>query len=102
MQEQRTERSSCDHCESNRNEYAYRCEHACDPPSFDHQELGDEEAPSNDKEQYPSQGYRHLPRIKMKTVRFQDTYHKNDKLEDLVGQLHDLLVRDREYAMLYM
>jgi len=37
----------------------------------------------------------------MKTIQFQDTRRKNDELEDLVGRLHDLSVRDREYAMLH-
>ena len=55
--ERRTERSSRNHRESNRDERAYRRERARDPPSFDRQESGDEEALSSDEEQYPSWGH---------------------------------------------
>ena len=89
--------------DSKREERAHQRERPRDTPSFERQESGDEEAPSSDQEQYLTRGHRHLsPRVETKTVRFQDNNRKTEELEELVGRLHDLSVRDREYAVLYV
>ena len=43
------------------------------------------------------------PCIKTKSVRFSNSQHRNndDDLGEMIGQLHNLLVRDRNYAILY-
>ena len=100
--EQRTEPDTYSRRESKCKERAHRREHPCDSLSFKCQESGDEEAPSSDQEQYLTWGHRHSsPRIETKTIRFQDNNCKAKELEDLVRQLHDLSVQDREYTVVY-
>ena len=101
VRDQRMERSSRDQREYNHNKRAYRRGHAHNPPPSDCQVSDDEEALSSDEEPCPSQGRRHLPHVEMKIVRFQDSCHKTKDLEDLVGRLHGLSVRDREYVNLH-
>jgi hypothetical protein len=55
--ERRMECSTRNQWESNCDGCASRCGHAHDPPSFEGQELGDEDAPYNDQEQHTTRGH---------------------------------------------
>ena len=101
--ERRTERSTCDQQESDRNGHASRRGRAHDP-SPDQQHSRDKEALYSDKEEQLSRAHRHSsPRVKTRTVRFKDNQcgSDNKELEDMVGRLHDLSVRDKTYAILF-
>ena len=74
-----------------------------EPSTSEDQDSDDDyETAQSDQEQRSSRGQRRSsPRVETKTVRFQDRRRKNEDLEDMIGRLHDLSVRDREYAILY-
>jgi len=82
---------------------ATRCEWYRETLPFEDQESDDQEAPSPDNYKYLNWGHRHLLLcIETRSVRFKDILRKEDQeMEDLIRQLHSLLVRDPSYAVLY-
>jgi len=82
---------------------AARCEWYCKPSPFKDQESDDQEAPGPEDYDYPNRGHRHLSaRIEARSVQFKDTPHEEEQeMEDLIRQLHSLLVQDPSYAVLY-
>ena len=76
------------------------------PLSFEGQELGNEEALLEDEDDYapPRWGHQHSsPRVETWTVRFQGLARKEEdrELDELIMQLHSLLVQDTAYARLH-
>jgi hypothetical protein len=76
------------------------------PLSFEGQEPGDEEALLEEEDEYkpPQRGHRYLsPHIEMQTVQFQGLACKEEdrELNELITQLHSLLVWDTAYARLH-
>jgi len=101
VQERRTECSMRDQQETERDRRTSRRRQARET-SFEGQESEDEEASSSDQEQQSSQGHRHSsPRVETKTVRFKDNQRNNKELEDMIGRLYDLSVREKSYAILF-
>jgi len=80
-----------------------RCEWYHETSPFEDQESDDQEAPSPDNYEYPNWGHQHLSLcIKTRSIQFKDIPHEEDqKMEDLICQLHSLLVQDLSYTVLY-
>jgi hypothetical protein len=82
------------------------CDHMRRPLSFKGQELGDEEAPLEDKDEYKPPRWGHWYSslcVETQTVRFQGQSHDEEdrELDELITQLHSLSVRDPAYARLH-
>ena len=82
---------------------AARRERYREPSPFKDQESDDQEALGPENYDYPNWGHRHsLPRVETRSVRFKDILREEEQeMEDLVLQLHSLLVQDPSYAVLY-
>ena len=100
------EHYECDPQVTDHNEHTPRHSHTHEPPTFEGQQLGDEEAPSQNKANYEHSNWGHQhssPHIETKTVCFKDPFHNEEdrKLDKLIRHLHLLSVQDPEYALLY-